>query len=60
LNFEEHLRPYADNLIDKKAAALLDSHQRVRAASRVKGVRFEVIPHRPADMLGVFQFLPLA
>lgn len=49
-----------DGLITRKADALLESHQRVRTASRVKGVRYEVIPHRPADLLGIFQFLPAA
>jgi superfamily II DNA or RNA helicase len=49
-----------DGFVDAKAQSLLASHQRVRAASRTKGVSYEVIPHRPPDLLAVFQFLPPA
>jgi hypothetical protein len=55
-----NLVPHIDMLIDQKAKVLLESHQRVRAASRVTGVTYELIPHRPADLLAVFQFLPTA
>lgn len=52
--------PHVDKLIDRQAKALLEAHKRVRTASRMKGVTYEVVPHRPSDLLAVFQFLPIA
>jgi hypothetical protein len=52
------LVPHVDGLVDHKAKALLESHRRVRTASRITGVTYEIVPHRPADLLAVFQFLP--
>jgi superfamily II DNA or RNA helicase len=49
-----------DPLIAANAQSLLASHERVRAASRIRGISYEVIPHRPPDLLAVFQFLPTA
>jgi hypothetical protein len=52
------LFPHVDGMIDHKAKALLESHRRVRTASRITGISYEIVPHRPADLLAVFQFLP--
>ncbi len=38
---------------------LLDAHRRVRTAARVKGVRYDVRPHLPPDVLGVYVLLPV-
>jgi superfamily II DNA or RNA helicase len=43
-----------------RAAKLLDSHQRVRAATRVSGRSCAVEPILPADVLGIYVFLPAA
>jgi len=41
-----------------RAAKLLESHQRVRAAARITGRSCSVEPHLPVDVLGIFIFLP--
>ena len=41
-----------------RAAELLASHQRVRAAARITGRSCTVEPHLPADVLGIYVFLP--
>ncbi|MDN5749619.1 MAG: helicase, partial [Pseudonocardia sp.] len=52
----KHLDSYGEDL----AAALLDSHRRVRQASGeiVRGV--QVVAQQPADVLGAYVYLPLA
>ena len=42
----------------KRAEELLDAHQRVREAARMKGVRYRVEPVLPPDVLGVYVYLP--
>ena len=37
---------------------LLEAHRRVRAAAQAKGLRFEVEPKLPADILGIYVYLP--
>ena len=54
----EHLRPHLDEVVEQHGAALLAAHQRVRAAARLKGVRYRVEPQRPPDVLGVYVYLP--
>jgi hypothetical protein len=50
-----HLEAYGE----KRAAELRDSHRRVRGASdqRLRGLRVEV--QKPADVLGVYVYLPI-
>lgn len=53
----------ADHLVADaraRAAKLLDSHQRVRAAARTSGRSCTVEPHLPVDVLGIYVFLPEA
>ncbi len=42
----------------RQADELLAAHQRVRSAARFTGVRYEVQPQLPPDVLGVFVLLP--
>lgn len=42
----------------KRAKALLDAHRRVRTAARIKGVKYRVEPHLPADVIGIYVYLP--
>ena len=46
----------------RRAADLLAAHQRARAADQRKGkksvLRYSVEPQRPADVFGVYVFLP--
>ena len=37
---------------------LLEAHRRVRAAAQIKGVTYRVEPKLPADVLGVYVYLP--
>jgi hypothetical protein len=41
-----------------RAAALAESHQRVRAAMKRKDVRTRVTAHEPPDVLGIYVLLP--
>ncbi|HZU76203.1 MAG TPA: helicase-related protein [Dehalococcoidia bacterium] len=54
------LLPYLDDYGRRRAAELRDSHRRVRGASeqRLRGLRVEV--QKPADILGVYVYLPVA
>jgi superfamily II DNA or RNA helicase len=37
---------------------LLDAHKRIRAAAQVRDLTFEVRPHVPPDVLGVYVYVP--
>ncbi len=43
-----------------RAQQLEESHRRVRAASKMRGVRYTVDPHLPPDVLGIYVYLPAA
>ena len=45
-------------MADRRAQELLAAHERVRAAARIKGIRYEVRPQMPVDVLGVYLLLP--
>jgi hypothetical protein len=53
------LQPGIEKLAHVRAAALLQSHRRVRDAAQLKGVRYEVRPHLPADLLGLYALMPV-
>lgn len=53
-----HLKDRIEAVGRERAAALLDAHQRVRTAAKQKGVRYEVEPQLPADLLAIYVFLP--
>ncbi|MDX9954536.1 MAG: helicase-related protein [Anaerolineae bacterium] len=52
------LRPHLEETAQARGQALLEAHQRVRTAARIKGVRVDVRPHLPPDVLGVYVLLP--
>jgi superfamily II DNA or RNA helicase len=54
----ETWRPHLDDEAEARAAVLHDAHERVREAARQRGVRYRVTPQLPADVLGVYIFLP--
>ena len=37
---------------------LLEAHQRVRRASKIRKVRYRVEPQLPPDVLGIYVYLP--
>jgi hypothetical protein len=54
----EHLRPRLDQRVVERGEALLEAHRRVRSAARMTGVRYRVEAQLPADVLGVYVYLP--
>ena len=54
----DSLRPHLDETAKQLGDQLLDAHQRVRLASRQKGVQTHVEPNLPPDVLGIYVYLP--
>lgn len=54
----DHLRPHLDETAKQLGEQLLDAHQRVRLASKQKGVQTHVEPNLPPDVLGIYVYLP--
>ena len=52
------LTPHLESVANDRAEALLDAHRRVRSAARIKGLRYQVAPLLPADILGAYLYLP--
>ncbi len=52
------MRPHLDKTTKELGEQLLDAHQRVRQASRQKGVQTHVKPNLPPDVLGIYIYLP--
>ena len=49
-----------DALAKDRAHQLLEDHRRVRAASDARGLRFNVAPTLPVDVIGAYVFMPMA
>ncbi len=43
---------------ERRSALLIDAHQRVRSAAKISGVSYKVYPKLPADIIGIYVFLP--
>lgn len=56
----EQLRERIDASARERAERLLQAHERVRTAARIKGVRYRVEPKLPPDVLGTYVLLPSA
>jgi hypothetical protein len=54
----DDLRPRLDEEARQRARLLLTSYQRVREGARMTGVRHDVEPKVPADLLGLYVYLP--
>lgn len=54
------LQPGIERLASERAEALLAAHRRVRDAAGLAGVRYSVRPQLPADLLGLYIFMPMA
>jgi superfamily II DNA or RNA helicase len=55
------LEPALNDEADRLAQQLRDSHTRVREATRQSGVsKITVTPNKPADLLGVYVYMPAA
>jgi hypothetical protein len=53
------LRPHLESVALQRGQDLLDAHQRVRRASKVRNVRYRVEPQLPPDVLGIYVYLPM-
>jgi len=54
----ESLHPYLDTFAAERAKTLLAVHRQLRDESRIKGLKYDVRPQLPADVLGVYVLLP--
>jgi superfamily II DNA or RNA helicase len=52
------LRPMLEQAARQRGDALLEAHQRVRRASKIRNVRYQVEPQLPPDVLGIYVYLP--
>ena len=52
------LRSRLDQAAMQRGEELLEAHQRVRLATRIRNVRYRVEPQLPPDILGIYIFLP--
>lgn len=52
------LEPRLERYARERGEELLDAHRRVRDVAKWKGVRHEVRPELPPDVLGIYVFLP--
>jgi superfamily II DNA or RNA helicase len=54
----DDLRPRLEQAAVQRGAELLEAHQRVRRASKVRNIRYRVEPQLPPDVLGIYVYLP--
>ncbi|MFN9290442.1 MAG: ATP-dependent helicase, partial [Planctomyces sp.] len=52
------LAPHLDGFAAERAKTLLAVHRQLRDESRIKGLKYDVRPQLPADVLGVYVLLP--
>lgn len=48
-----------NRIAHEKANLLLADHRRIREASNTKGLRYNVVPSLPMDVIGIYLFLPV-
>ncbi len=53
------LHPILEKAARQRGEALLEAHQRVRRASKVRNVKHRVEEQLPPDVLGIFVYLPI-
>ena len=47
-----------ERVANERARRLLDDHRRIRMASDIKGLRYDVVPVLPIDKIGVYVLIP--
>lgn len=58
LDHVSDLDGHIQDVAEERGEELLAAHTRVRAAAKAKGTRHSVKPHLPADILGIYVYLP--
>lgn len=53
------LCPHLDEVARQRGEVLLEAHQRVRKASKIRNVGHRVEPQLPPDVLGIYVYLPM-
>jgi hypothetical protein len=56
----EYINQHLEEEGKRRGEELLDAHQRVRNAARMRGVQYRIQPQLPPDVLGVYVYLPMA
>ena len=54
----EALKPNLERFVTERGQQLLNAHRRVRSATRWSGVRHEIRPELPPDIIGIYVYLP--
>jgi len=54
----DSINKHIEQIAVENGDKLLEAHRRVRTAAQAKGLRFEVQPKLPADILGIYIYLP--
>ncbi len=54
----DSLRPHLEEYAGQRGDEILEAHRRVREATRLTGVKYEVEPQLPVDVLGIYVYLP--
>jgi len=54
----EALHEPLDAAARERGQELLEAHRRVRTAANWRGVRYDIVPHLPPDVLGIYVLLP--
>ena len=52
------LRPHLEEYAGQRGDEILEAHRRVREATRLTGVKYEIEPQLPVDVLGIYVYLP--
>jgi len=60
INGVDVLMPHIEETAKTKADELLTAHTRVRRETRQTGISYEVTPHLPVDILGIYVYLPVS
>ena len=58
LNRSEEIDRHLETRAAERGEELLEAHQRVRRAAKARGVRYQVEPKLPVDVLGLYLYLP--
>ncbi len=56
-NFNQ-IGPHLDEVARTRGEALLQAHQRVRTAAKIRGIHYRIEPVLPPDILGIYVYLP--
>jgi hypothetical protein len=54
------LMPHLEEVARERGKVLLESHERVHQAAKIKGTKHRVEPQLPPDVLGVYIYLPVS